>query len=142
MQLNISTVTCEGPHGVVNRSKNSTEIVYITIKSKLDYGNFMVILYTILQEKPIKNTQPDLSWRPEINPIDHRVLKKSPVEYLYTETNEAPPIIWSNKLALRNYVELKSCLSNSAYDGAFNPEYRKLFERVKKAWNFLTFEWK
>ena len=59
--------------------------------------------------------------------------KTCPVESLYAEANKALANIRSNKLALQYYVKLKSCPSNPAYDVAFHPKYRELFERSERA---------
>ena len=57
----------------------------------------------------------------------------SPVECLFTEANEAPANIRSNKLATQYYAKLKSCPRNPAYNAIFHPRYGELFEKREKA---------
>ena len=85
------------------------------IRSKLDHGNF---IYQSARKTYLKI----------LNPIYYGGLrlvlgafKISPVKSQYTEANEAPANIRSNKLALQYFVKLKSCPSNPAYGGAFHP---------------------
>ena len=98
--------------------KTQLKLSRLLIRSKLDYGNFA-------------NQSARKSYLKILNPIYHGVLRlilgvfrTSPVESLYAEANEALAIIKSNKLALQNYVKLKSCPSNPAYNGAFHPKYK------------------
>ena len=93
------------------------------IRSKLDYGCF---IYGSARKSYLKT----------LESIHHQGLRivlgafrTSPVESLYTETNEAPLELRREKLALQYYLKLKSCPSNPAFECTFNPKYKPLFSR-------------
>ena len=113
-------------------SKETLKLYRSLIRSRLDYGCF---IYGATRKTYLK----------ELNTVHHQGLRlalgaysTSPIESLYTEADEQPFTLRSEKLALQNSTKLKSCPSNPAYDCTFNPKYKKPFERKEKK-NLLAF---